>query len=140
MATIIQPSIFSWQDVDADSDLRRLKLVLDSLPDEEIVSTMERKRANGGNTYPIRPTWNAVIAGIVFQHPTIESLLRELRRNGELRDACGFDPLFGATAAPSSAAMSHFMANPPGRLGGGRGGGGGSVRGGGRSTSLRKRR
>jgi len=111
VANIIQPYIFSWQDVDADSDLGRLKLVLDSLPDEEIVSTLERKRANGCNTYPIRPTWNAVIAGIVFQHPTIESLLRELRRNGELRDACGFDPLLGAKAVPSSSAMSHFLAN-----------------------------
>ncbi len=111
MANIIQPSIFSWQEVDADSDLRRLKLVLDYLPDEKIVSDLECKRANGCNTYPIRPTWNAIIAGIVFQHPTIEALLRELRRNGELRDACGFDPLLGANAVPSSSAMSHFIAN-----------------------------
>jgi len=111
VATIIQPSIFSWQNVDADSDLGRLKLVLNNLPDEEVVSTLEKNRANGRDTYPIRSTWNAVIAGIVFQHPTIESLLRELRRNGELRDACGFDPLLGGAAVPSSSAMSHFVAN-----------------------------
>jgi hypothetical protein len=111
VATIIQPHIFSWQDVDADSDLGRLKLVLDNLPDEEIASALESRRANGCNTYPIRPTWNAVIAGIVFQHPTVESLLRELRRNGELRDACGFDPLIGDEAVPSSSAMSHFLGN-----------------------------
>lgn len=111
MAVIIQPSLFSWQDVDALSDLGRLKLVLAAIPDEELVTALERRRANGRNTYPVRPTWNALLAGIVFQHPTVESLLRELRRNGELRDACGFDPLLGADAVPSSSAMSHFMAN-----------------------------
>ena len=111
MAAIIQPHLFSWQDVEAESDLNRLQLVLNNLPDEEVVSSLEMKRANGCNTYPIRPTWNAVLAGVVFQHPTVESLLRELRRNGQLRDACGFNPLLGANAVPSSSAMSHFMAN-----------------------------
>ena len=104
MAAIIQPHLFSWQDVEAESDLNRLQLVLNNLPDEEVVSSLEMKRANGCNTYPIRPTWNAVLAGVVFQHPTVESLLRELRRNGQLRDACGFNPLLGANAVPSEAA------------------------------------
>ena len=35
--------------------------------------------------------WNAVIAGVVFQHPSAAALLRELRRNGELRQLCGFN-------------------------------------------------
>jgi hypothetical protein len=37
--------------------------------------------------------WNALLAGIVFQHESPESLLRELARNPSLMDACGFDPL-----------------------------------------------
>jgi len=37
--------------------------------------------------------WNALLAGIVFQHASLESLLRELARNPSLMDACGFDPL-----------------------------------------------
>jgi hypothetical protein len=37
--------------------------------------------------------WNALLAGIVFQHESLESLLRELARNPSLMDACGFDPL-----------------------------------------------
>ena len=111
MANILQPHLFSWQLVDASSDLHRLLLVLDNLPDENLVSTLENKRANGRDTYPVRSTWNAVIAGIVFQHPTIESLIRELRRNAELRQVCGFDPLLGADAVPPSWAMSRFLAN-----------------------------
>lgn len=34
--------------------------------------------------------WNFILAGIVFEHPTIESLRRELLRNGQLRNMCGF--------------------------------------------------
>lgn len=34
--------------------------------------------------------WNALIAGVVFQHPSVEALLRELGRNPALLQACGF--------------------------------------------------
>ena len=41
--------------------------------------------------YPIRAVWNSILAGIVYQHVSIESLMRELLRNGELRELCGFN-------------------------------------------------
>lgn len=34
--------------------------------------------------------WNSILAGIVFQHETIEKLRRELARNGQLREIYGF--------------------------------------------------
>ena len=37
--------------------------------------------------------WRAVIAGGVFQHASVESLLRELNRNPALLDLCRFNPL-----------------------------------------------
>jgi len=43
------------------------------------------------------------LAGIVFQHPSAESLLRELKRNGQLRLLCGFDK------APTLWAFSRFL-------------------------------
>jgi hypothetical protein len=109
MATIIQPSMFSWKDIEADSDLNRLLLVLSVLPDESFVSLLEQRRGRGRDDYPIRPTWNALLAGIVFQHPSAAALLRELRRNGELRAVCGFDPLLGAAAVPSDDAFGRFL-------------------------------
>jgi hypothetical protein len=51
------------------------------------------------------------LAGIVFQHESVESLRRELSRNGELRDLCGFDPLGGERTIPSSDAYSRFLKN-----------------------------
>ncbi|MEW7978656.1 MAG: hypothetical protein AB2813_02315 [Candidatus Sedimenticola endophacoides] len=37
--------------------------------------------------------WNAVLAGVVYQHPSIESLRRELSRNPSLLQTCGFEVL-----------------------------------------------
>jgi len=111
VARILHQHLFSWDQVDRSSDLFRLQMVLDHLPDEEIVSALEDQRGNGRNTYPVRATWNALLAGIVFQHRSIESLLRELRRNGELRETCGFNPALGTAAVPPSWAMSRFVGN-----------------------------
>ena len=81
MATIINPSLFSWNDVEARSDLDRFYLVRDNLPDEKIVMELEDRRGKGRDEFPVRAMWNAIIAGVVFQHVSIESLIRELSRN-----------------------------------------------------------
>ena len=84
---------FSWDEVDKLSDLRRLRLVLDSLPDAEIIRALSAMRKNGRNEYPVAAMWRALIAGIVFQHSSIESLIRELNRNSSLLCVCGFCPV-----------------------------------------------
>lgn len=110
MAKIAQKNIFSWKEIDAASDLNRLRLVLSVLPDEELMLHLESRRGRGRDDYPIRPTWNALIAGIIYQHPSAASLLRELWRNGELRELCGFEPFGGAAAVPSDDAFGRFLA------------------------------
>ena len=68
---------FSWRDVESPPDLERLRLVLETLPDGEIVAALEAGRGRGRNDYPVRAMWRALIAGIVFQHVSIQSLLRK---------------------------------------------------------------
>jgi len=110
MAKVPQPFLFGWKEIDAASDLDRLRLVLSAIPDEGFMRKLEKKRGKGRNDYPIRPTWNSLLAGVVYQHISSASLLRELRRNGELRDLCGFDPIRGAVAVPSDDAFGRFLA------------------------------
>lgn len=109
MATIAQPSLFSWATVEAHSDLDRLELVLSVLPDEALMKRLEQERGHGRDDYPVRAVWNSIIAGIVFQHPSIESLRRELQRNGELRLVCGFSPLKGSEAVPGEWVYTRFL-------------------------------
>lgn len=111
MATIPQSSLFSWEHIDTASDLDRLQLVLEAIADEKLMVVLESARGRGRDEYPIRPTWNSILAGVVFQHPSVASLRRELRRNGELRAACGFDPLLGEAAVPTDSAYSNFIAS-----------------------------
>ena len=111
MATIAQKPLFGWDQIEALGDLKRLQLVLENLPDEPVVSKLEQERDRGRDRYPVRAMWNALIAGVVFQHPTAESLLRELRRNGQLRQVCGFELIKGLKAVPNSWAFSRFLAN-----------------------------
>ena len=44
---MIQPNLFSWDCVDVRSDLNRLVLVRDHLPDEAIIQALERLRRPG---------------------------------------------------------------------------------------------
>jgi len=107
MAIIPQKSLFSWEDVDNLGDLQRLKYVIDSLPDESLMRKLENERGNGRDDYPVRAMWNSLMAMIVFEHNGVESLRRELGRNGQLRDLCGFDP-FKFNPVPSSSAYTRF--------------------------------
>lgn len=109
MATIPQQRLFSWKTVESSSDLDRLRMVFSAIPDEDLMQAMEAARGKGRDDYPVRVMWNSVLAGIVLGHPHIESLRRELRRNGELRDLCGFDPLMGSDGIPGAWVYSRFL-------------------------------
>jgi len=89
----IAKQLFDWDAVEARSDLDRFFLVRDHLPDERLVQYLEVMRGQGRNDYPVRAMWNALLAGVVFQHPSISALIRELDRNPALLQACGFNVL-----------------------------------------------
>lgn len=89
MAIIPQKRLFGWEEIEDLGDLERLRLVLEHMPDEELMRILERKRGKGRDRYPVRAMWNTVLAGIVFQHISVESLRRELNRNAQLRAFCG---------------------------------------------------
>jgi len=109
MASIPQKSLFSWKEIEALGDLERLRLVLGWIPDEELMQVLEAERGNGRNDYPVRPVWNSLLAGVVYQHVSIESLRRELLRNGQLRELCGFNPFEGEDAVPPPYAYTRFL-------------------------------
>ena len=72
-----------------------LLLGRDHLPHAQIVQLLELMRGSWRDDFPVRARWNTVIAGVVFQHPSIEALIRELARNPALLQAFGFEVLPG---------------------------------------------
>lgn len=90
MAIISQQRLFGWEEIEGLGDLDRLRLVLEYIPDEKLMLKLEFERGRGRDDYPVRAVWNSILAGIVFQHPSVATLRRELNRNGQLRAMCGF--------------------------------------------------
>ena len=113
MAIIHELNLFSWKDFHNASqnlgDLERLKLVIDTIPDDKLMRTLYALRGNGRKDHPIKAVWNSVLAGIVYEHVSIESLRRELSRNAQLREMCGFSPILGAAAVPSKSTYNRFI-------------------------------
>ena len=109
MAIIAQRKLFGWEEIEELGDLQRLRLVLEYIPDEALMQVLEQERDRGRNEYPIRAVWNSVLAGVVYEHISVESLRRELKRNGQLRQLCGFEVERGAEAVPPSWVYSRFL-------------------------------
>lgn len=55
--------------------------------------------------------WNSVLAGIVYEHESVESLRRGLKRNPDLLDKYGFDTTKGVAAVPEPSAYTRFLKN-----------------------------
>jgi len=102
-----QRQIFEWQELEILGDLERLRLVLEYMPDEKLMQHLERERFRGRDDYPVRAMWNSILAGVIYQHPSIESLRRELLRNSQLRRLCGL----AEDKVPTSPAYSRFLNN-----------------------------
>lgn len=107
MAIIPQTTMFCWEDdIEVLGDLERLKLLLETLPDEDLVRSLEKRRGKGRDDFPIRTMWNAFLAAFVLQHPTIASFRRELLRNVQLRYLCG---IYHLDKVPKAYNFSRFM-------------------------------
>ena len=108
---IIQKNLFTWQELEILGDLERLNLVLETLDDEKLMRQLEIERGNGRDDNPVRAIWNSVLAGVIYQHESIASLQRELKRNGDLLSLCGFDLTKGKSSVPSASAYTRFLKN-----------------------------
>jgi len=109
MAIIAQKKLFGWKEIDDLGDLERLDLVLNYLPDEKLMVILEKERDKGRDKYPVRAVWNSILAGVVYEHKSVQSLRRELKRNAQLRELCGFEVEKGIEAVPGSWVYSRFL-------------------------------
>lgn len=119
MNIIPQMTLFGEDEFEDFGDLERLQMVLAALPDGGLIRKLYRIRGKGRNDWPCEAMWNSFIASFLFEYPTIEALLRELRRNSQLRKICGFEVRYvrqkdgscRVYTAPSASAYSNFLEN-----------------------------
>lgn len=119
MRIIPQMSLFSHNEDQDLGDLERLLLVINYMPDEKIIHKLRRIRGKGRNDWPVEAMWNAFLASFVFEHQNVSDLLRELRRNRQFREMCGFEPksirmkdgTIKIILAPPNSAFTNFLNN-----------------------------
>lgn len=115
MKIITQQSIFDYTKTEILGDLERCKLLIENVPDEEIVKELKKMRGKGRNEYPVDAVWNALLVMPLLECSTVEQLRRELSRNSDLRRICGFDDIdyyFGkCKLVPSAKAFTNMMNN-----------------------------
>ena len=93
--------------------------IFDTINDTKIIRKLYKIRGKGRNDWSCESMWNSFIASFLFEHETVEGLLRELRRNKQLRTMCGFEPKavkqkdgsIKIYVTPSASAYSKFLKN-----------------------------
>ncbi len=103
---IIQPPLFDFEAFIADESKDRLVVVLEALNAEKLIGTLERERWTGRKGYPVRGMWSALIAGLLYQCPSIAEVVRLLRRDKDTRMICGF---YGRDTILSEDALGRFV-------------------------------
>lgn len=119
MNIITQMSLFEESEFEFLGDLERLQEVLGALDDEKLIRTLYKIRGKGRNDWSCEAMWNSFVASFLFEHPSIQALLRELNRNKQLRKLCGFEPKtvkksdgsIKIYVAPSASAYTNFLRN-----------------------------
>lgn len=119
MYIVPQISLFDNEQIEILGDLERLDLAIKNIPDRNIIRKLNKIRKNGRNDWSVVAMWNSFVASFVFNHRSISDLLRELSRNSQLRDMCGFKPKYRKQSngtykvyiVPSKAAYTRFLNN-----------------------------
>jgi len=77
--------LFAWDCLEDSPTLKTIKQLLEIIPDEKLLTSLEEARGKGRGDYSLRTLWGVLVLSIALRHPTIEACLAELRRNESLR-------------------------------------------------------
>ena len=97
-----------WDAIEECPDLQRVEMVLKHLPDEPLMKALERRATGRPDATSVRVKWNCLLLARLLDHPSMQSLLRELKRNPTLRRFVGINPALGVRGVPDKHEMSRF--------------------------------
>jgi len=98
--------LFAWTDLEDVPQLRTIRDILSSLPDQALLDGLAAARGNGRNDYPVSVLWGVLLLSILCRHPHIEDCLDELQRNPTL---CQLIGITSPAGIPKAWNMSRFL-------------------------------
>jgi IS5 family transposase len=103
---IIQRTLFDFEEfIVMVKEEERLIVVLEGLNAEKLLSALERERWTGRKGHSIHGMWAALIAGVVYQSPSVAGVERLLKKNKAVREICGF----AMDKIPDEDALGRFL-------------------------------
>ena len=81
----MQSPLFDFEALIAAKSNDRLVMVLEALPAEKLILTLERDRRTGRKGHAIRDMWPALIAGLLYECHSLAQVARLLSRNKDVR-------------------------------------------------------
>jgi hypothetical protein len=87
---IIQSPLFDFEAFISQKSNNRLGKLLEALPAEKLLLTLEMEHWTGRKGYSIRGMWSALVAGLINRCYTLASIVRLLNRDRDTRLICGF--------------------------------------------------
>lgn len=98
--------LFAWGELEDVPQLRTIRDVLASLPDQALLDGLIAARKNGRNDYPVNVLWGVLLLSVLCRHLHIEDCLDELQRNPTL---CALISIRHARDIPKAWNMSRFL-------------------------------
>jgi hypothetical protein len=99
--------LFAWDELEVSPTLGVIKDALRVIPDGQLLATLNQRRHNGCDTYPVSVLWGVLLLSIILRHTTTEACLEELKRNAPLRLLIGIET---EDAVPNGWNMTRFLA------------------------------
>jgi len=99
-------SIFPWDRLDDDPDLKTIQAFLELLPDGRLLEGLARARGRGRNDHPVAQLWGVVVVTPLLRHTSYAQTLAELQRNPSLRRLLGIET---AAEVPDDWNVTRFL-------------------------------
>ena len=107
MKIAITKPLFAWDALEDSPSLQSLRVLLESIPDHQLLESLRAARGKGRDEYPVEVLWGTLVLAIALRHVSIDACLEELRRNPALRLLLSIEDE-GKVPGPDN--MSRFLA------------------------------
>jgi hypothetical protein len=99
--------LFAWDELDVSPTLATIRQALEAIPDGVLLATLNERRHNGNDTYPVSVLWGVLLLSLILRHTAMTDCLEELRRNAALRLLIGIE---SEDQVPNGWNMTRFLA------------------------------
>lgn len=98
--------LFAWDALEDSPTLKTIRQLLDVIPDQPLIESVQTARGKGRDDVPVRVAWGVLLLSVALRHTTIEACLGELRRNESLRKLIGIE---SEDSVPQKWNLSRFL-------------------------------